>query len=340
MQTIFQRHRWWRSIQQYSILCITLLGLLVPALAGCGPDLGAVFASDALDVNGIAMVSPTDGWAVAILPSRQTSVVLRYQHGTWQLANPQPPLSQGDELRAVAVADGQVWVAGEANTSGHGENVTTTGIIDRFDGTQWLQAYVGQRVNALAMVNANEGWAAGMQGALYHYENGSWHRAKDPTNMDLYAIAMLNANEGWAAGDLGTILHYHNGTWTLYPHISHEQFFGISFVSPEDGWLVGQDGTTVHYTPAGWTEVTTQATSTLYAVSFARDGAGWAVGDGGLIVQYRNDLWQTVSSPTSTQLNAVSAVNASDVWAGGNMSSYSLLHGTASGWQTASFKLP
>jgi len=340
MQTGVQSHSWCQATRQQILLLAILMCLLLSALAGCGPNLAAVFASDALDVNGIAMVSPTDGWAVAILPAKHTSVVLRYQHGTWQLANPQPPLAPGDELRAVAVAGGQVWVAGEANTSGHGGNIATTGIIDRFDGAHWLQAYVGQRVNALAMVSADDGWAAGMQGALYHYYNGSWHQVPDPLTMDLYALTMINAHEGWAAGDMGTILHYQNGVWTPYPHISHEQFLSMSFVSPDNGWLVGQDGTTVHYTQGEWIEVTTPATNTLRAVSFTRAGIGWAVGDGGLIVQYRDGLWQTVSSPASTQLNAISAVNSSDVWAGGNMSSYSMLHDTAAGWQIVTFKLP
>jgi hypothetical protein len=345
MKIWLQRHFRWHPLYQHGLLFLTLAVLLLSALAGCGPDLAAVFASDALDVNGIAMVNSTDGWAVAILPSRQTSVVLRYQQGIWQLANPQPPLGQGDELRAVAVAGGQVWVAGEVNTSGHGENTSTTGIIDRFDGTQWLQASVGQRVNALAMVSADNGWAVGMEGALYHYTNGSWHGVPDPLNMDLYAVAMVDANDGWAAGDLGTILRYQHGAWTPYPHMVSAQLLAMSFASPHDGWIVGEDGITLHYTRdftghETWIDTATQATHTLRAVSVTNAGVGWAVGDDGLIVQYQNGLWQTVSSPVSSQLNAISAVNVSDAWAGGDMSSYSLLHATASGWQSVSFKMP
>lgn len=50
-------------------------------------------------------------------------------------------------------------------------------------------------------------------GAVLHYTNGQWSKVTIPATGKLNSVAMLSANEGWAVGDKGAILHYQNGTW-------------------------------------------------------------------------------------------------------------------------------
>jgi hypothetical protein len=132
-------------------------------------------------ITGLAMTSPTTGWAVGVLP-RPTSasgsgdatqpdnaLILRYQAGTWE------------------------------------EQARFPGPVDTFTS-----------FNDIAMVSASEGWAVGTGGLIVHYTQGTWSRVSSHTNQTLRSIAMVSATEGWAVGDGGTILRYTRGAWSPY----------------------------------------------------------------------------------------------------------------------------
>jgi hypothetical protein len=132
-------------------------------------------------ITRLAMISPTAGWAVGVLPRPTTgsgsgdatkpdnALILRYQVGTW---------------------DEQARFPGPVNTF--------TSFTD------------------LAMVSASEGWAVGTGGLIVRYSQGVWTRVASPTSQTLQSIAMVTAAEGWAVGDRGTILRYAQGAWSLY----------------------------------------------------------------------------------------------------------------------------
>ncbi|HEV2236614.1 MAG TPA: hypothetical protein VGR57_08125, partial [Ktedonobacterales bacterium] len=132
-------------------------------------------------ITGLAMTSPTTGWAVGVLPrptrgsgfgdatQPDNAVILRYQAGTWE------------------------------------EQARFPGPVDSF--TSFTD---------VSMVSASEGWAVGTGGLIVHYIQGSWTRVSSHTNQALQSIAMVSATEGWAVGDGGTILHYSGGAWSRY----------------------------------------------------------------------------------------------------------------------------
>ncbi|HEV2457697.1 MAG TPA: hypothetical protein VGS80_04975 [Ktedonobacterales bacterium] len=133
-------------------------------------------------ITSLAMISPTAGWAVGVLPRPSTgggggdatkpdnALILRYRDGTWE------------------------------------EQARFPGPVDTFTS-----------FNGIAMVSASEGWAVGTSGLLVHYAQGVWTRVASPTSQALQSIAMVSAAQGWAVGDRGTILRYAGGTWSLYP---------------------------------------------------------------------------------------------------------------------------
>ncbi len=127
---------------------------------------------------GMAMISPTEGWAVGSLsggtgphPAHpEKALVERYIQGRWQQ---------------------DTSFAGPPSSS-------------------YYSLY------GIAMVSASEGWAVGSDGLIVHVLNGTWTLVHSPTSQTLWSIAMLSSTEGWAVGDQGAILHYAIGVWNLY----------------------------------------------------------------------------------------------------------------------------
>ncbi len=128
-------------------------------------------------ISALAMVSPTEGWAVGCLsgglgehPAHpEKALVEQYTQGRWQLA------------------------ASFASSSG---------------------AYYC--LHGITLVSADEGWAVGSDGLIVHGLHGVWTRIAEPTGQTLNSIVMLSPTEGWAVGDQGTILHYVHGSWSRY----------------------------------------------------------------------------------------------------------------------------
>src|SRR5262245_42226136 len=62
---------------------------------------------------------------------------------------------------------------------------------------------------AVYMLNADEAWAVGSFGALYHTKNHGqqWEKQDSKVIEPLYGVRFVDANEGWVAGKSGLILH-------------------------------------------------------------------------------------------------------------------------------------
>ncbi len=128
-------------------------------------------------LEGLAFVSPDEGWAVGTLPNNQRGagyeadgLILHYVNGVWQQQELfKDPLS-----------------------------------------SQSLFSF-----HSMAMVSPDEGWAVGDEGVILHYHNGAWGEFQNPTGQALYNVVMVSPDEGWAVGD-GVIVHYQAGSWRVY----------------------------------------------------------------------------------------------------------------------------
>jgi hypothetical protein len=126
----------------------------------------------------LAMLSPTEGWAVGQLAgglgirrARPGEALIEgYARGRWQRA---------------------AHFASPTGTRGYG-------------------------LYGLALVSASEGWAVGSGGLIVHGHAGTWTQVASPTDQTLWSVVMLSPTEGWAVGDQGTILHYQSGGWSQY----------------------------------------------------------------------------------------------------------------------------
>lgn len=105
------------------------------------------------------------------------------------------------------------------------------------------------------------------------------------------AIQFVDANEGWAAGDDGVIWHSIDGgkTWERQPTGVRASLRGIHFLNPYSGWAVGRielpgggsSGVVLSTTDGGlkWSIVSTNSVPGLNVVKFFGERVGIAAGD-------------------------------------------------------------
>jgi len=212
------------------------------------------------------------------------------------------------------------------------------------------------RVNAIQMFSAQEGWAAGEQGILLHYLDGSWERVKAPGVNALSSLLTLRfsgPDHGWLSGltydDTGALqgllLRYDSGAWSLFPAPPNLGFREIVTLSANDAWAVSSGGRIFHYAiPAGgslaeWQNVPSPTGYPLNGLAMRSSTEGWAVGNFGTILHYSQvsgetePTWKEVASGTQTLLTKV-AYDPRDprrVWAIGEMGIILKTEGAA--WQ-------
>lgn len=304
-------------------------------LAACGPNLALLDSPHDLYITGIALTGAQSGWAIGLQPAHSQPVVLRETNGAWQRAPDPPPTQEGDALKAIAVTGPTLWVAGARSDATHGDATQESGFIFArgADGV-WHRQQFGVPINGIEFTSAQEGWAIGDGGVLYHFLNGTW--TQYPTSMpsDLYAIAARAPNDVWVVGALGMFLHYDGTAWRMPTHFTHTNFYGLA-LSANDGWAVGDDGTTVRLSNSGlWYELTTPMNVTGRAVAIT-NGTVWIVGDHGSAFTYATDTqqWQHLPPPADAQFNTIAVAPDGAVWAGGNLSQTSIFDYTGGAWR-------
>lgn len=152
--------------------------------------------TDLLNVDGdLAMVSNSDGWAVAIGINRW--------NGTSWVEFPSPVNRTLRSISMVSPDDG--WIVG----GGYFE----PGVILRWDGTAWneVDSPVTTGLLAVDMISENDGWAVGLNGVLLHWDGSSWNLVPHPNPSEdrpILAIDMLSDVSGWFTGLAGGTFQY------------------------------------------------------------------------------------------------------------------------------------
>lgn len=258
---------------------------------------GQWVVSDMLDattdevIMGIAMVSPTEGWAVGEVGGRN-ALIMRYQNDAWRVLPEHP---QG-ALRAIAmVSPTEGWAVGG------GDNGSPSTIL-RYSNGAWtaVATPAAGPLTAIAMSSADSGWAAG--GGILRYANGSWTESAftPPPDAPISAIVAPSPEEAWAVGD--TIYHYDFGKWSVVSAPTGASISGIAMSDPRDGWAVG-DPVNTHtsvlwrYGDGAWTAVDSPTQQPLMSVATISPREAWAVGVGGVILHCGSSACDVVNGP-------------------------------------------
>jgi photosystem II stability/assembly factor-like uncharacterized protein len=228
--------------------------------------------------------------AVAVTVGNSGAIYATTDSGaTWNVRTTPPGAFR--PLRSLSVVANTVFAAGD-----------TVVIVSTNGGSNWTRrnTYLTtpRLLNDVAMVNANEGWAAGDAGVIYRTTDGcnNWQlqlagSTQAAFNGDYNSVYFLNQNLGWAVGPTTTpggsvFLSTTDGgvNWTRQtaPASFAVTLNSVSFVDANTGWAVGASGRCAKTTDGGatWNNVaiTGAGSLTLYSVQFRDTSNGYVVG--------------------------------------------------------------
>jgi hypothetical protein len=293
-------------------------------------------------VVSIAMVSASDGWAIAA-PTASSALLVHYTGGRWMLSG---YTYEGIELTDISMDthdDG--WAVGlYADQSG--------GVVLHYSSGRWDPvptpqiSFAGERVWAFspsqALVLAS---LPSQQSALLHYDDGVWTEAASPRGIT--DMSVLSANDVWATCFDGHILHEQGDRWTTYTIGGQASGLGtqplsISMLSDSNGWVAGLTNVSsqgmflVRFDGQTWTRIQGPAASgptEIHSIAMVSPTEGWAGGDllnstgtEAVMLHYVNGQWVTTPAPSSGGIGKIVMVSATEGWAAVGGAAEGLLH--------------
>jgi hypothetical protein len=273
-------------------------------------------------LNGVAVVSATDVWAVGYgppLPGEAAFVkhtlIEHWDGATWSIKpSANPPVKtypQAELFSAFALSANNVWAVGSYEDPSAFPSLT---LIEHWDGTSWSivpSPSPDTQLNELRSISgvaSNDIWVVGLDGdggtfnplhsLIEHWDGTSWSVVSNPGVNELFGVTALAANNVWAVAvhtspDVTDIIEHWDGTrWANVPAPSMNanggaiSLRGVAAVSATDIWAVGDEKNPL--TNAGNT-----------------------------ITEHWNGIAWTVSSEFSrnSYLPSVTATGSIDVWA-------------------------
>jgi photosystem II stability/assembly factor-like uncharacterized protein len=167
-------------------------------------------------------------------------------------------------------------------------------------------------------INVNEGWiCSGINGEIYHTNNGGQTFTIQTTQYYTNAIYMLNSNEGYAGGLNGRVYRTTDGgtTWNPLGSIGLS-LRSISFPpSSTTGYCCGDNGKIYSITSTGVSSMSSGITANLRSICFPSSSHGWTCGLS-LIINYKGSWSQ--QDPPAEGYNAIYMVNNTVGWSVGD----------------------
>lgn len=179
-------------------------------------------------------------------------------------------------------------------------------------GKSWeARTVFADSVHALHMTDANTGFVAGSNGAIYKFVGNGWtkHPNISNTTRRLNGIHFPAASIGYAVGENETILRTVNGTadgfnvlWNSvaggwFPQYSYvngnsanprmtNDIRGVHFISKDTGWAAGADGYLYVTYNGGALWNARLRDFSINAVAFKEPSVGWIAGEGGVVRKF------------------------------------------------------
>jgi len=214
----------------------------------------------------------------------QTGLVTNYSSTddvfTYQNTTIYPP----DARMMTRFLDNEVNVDANILTNESGSGTTQIG---------WGTLGTGNTLHSTMFIDANSGFAVGLNGTIIKITNGgaNWAYKNYSSPLRLRGVYFIDANTGIVVGDRGLIIKTVNGgdSWsTINQGIQSYSLNGVTFSGTLIGYAVGDAGVILKTTDAGntWFNPTTLpvTTSSLKAVCFTGVKNGFIVGDRGTIL--------------------------------------------------------
>jgi photosystem II stability/assembly factor-like uncharacterized protein len=198
------------------------------------------------------------------------------------------------------------------------------GLLGIIDG-QWEKVAAQEQIRirdhfyAAHLFSADEGWAVGSFGAIYHTKDGgkSWEKQDSKVFEPLYGVRFVSATEGWVSGKSGLILHTTDGgkNWEKQLSGTTNHLFNLAFLDNQHGIAVGDFGSIIHTSDGGktWNDVFKDTPEKkedvfLYAVVMHESGKAWIAGERGtlLLSEDHGATWAKQETGTEASLLGLS----------------------------------
>lgn len=276
-------------------------------VSGTSAPLGAVDFGDA-----------THAWAAG----RWGTMLASADGGVTWTAQATPSDVSAIDLTGVSFIDAQKgWAVGTDSGSGESFFIKTTD-----GGTTWnlIDVIGNSYLFHCDFVDANNGWASGMSGIVWHTSDGgaTWSPQVLPsTNVytRTYGLDFVNGTQGWLVSNQGRVYVTSNAgaSWSVQKTVGGTSLLALAMRDATHGIATGDDGAVLQTTDGvTWTEEGAGLRTPIVDSSFVSSTKGWAVGFNGQVLKTTDggDAWAAKKAPTSKHLVSVDFVNASRGW--------------------------
>jgi photosystem II stability/assembly factor-like uncharacterized protein len=231
-------------------------------------------------INALAQVSEKNIWGVGL-----RGFITHWDGAGWETIA-SPVSSNLVDVKFLTAERG--WAVGDQT-------------ILSWDGSSWTEAaQVPVFLRALDVLSADNAWAVGDGGKIYHWDGVHWNDFASPSTYSINSIDMLSADDGWASGGLndntsintGLILHWQDGEWVIFKSTDHV-FSDLTMLSASDGWAVSihdyslPKSIVYRWDGTNWLEFDTPDPTSypkgLTSFYFTAPDDGWLYGDGALL---------------------------------------------------------
>jgi len=170
------------------------------------------------------------------------------------------------------------------------------------------------------MVDANDGWAGGLAGIMFHYTGTEWESVPTTFDAPIQGLDMINSTSGWGVTFKGQVLRYNGVQWSVFGQPSAAPLDDIFMWDGVSGWAVGGidsatgQGTILRWNGTSWQKVASGAAYWLKAIDFVNPNDGVIVGIGGTVSRWNGSVWSSASLDPSLLFFDVDMVSSTDIW--------------------------
>jgi hypothetical protein len=201
--------------------------------------------------------------------------------------------------------------------------------------TEWkIQHHINGHFRAVWGSAANDVFAVGRGGLIFHYDGSQWQEMETETGTVawLYGIWGSSSTDVFAVGDEGTILHYDGNQWSAMNSGIASALKSVWGNSGTDVFAVGSGGTILHYNGTQWSTMTSGTSYQLNGIWGSTSTDVLVVGSKGTILHYDGNQWSTMISGTSRTVYSIWGSASTNIFAVGTAGQ--ILHYDGNQWST------
>ncbi len=274
------------------------------------------------DINALAMVSPTEGWAVG-----ESGARIHWNGTAWTDVDGERHGNSG--MFALSATD--AWIS------------SYKGLL-HWNGSAWTSVSgVTGFFNGVWASSASDVWAVGLN--VQHYDGHAWSTVTLPQASGFfdggwYTVGGSGPNDVWIGGSnsnyTGKLAHWNGTVWTAVSPGVNGAIRGVYATAPDNAWLATDNGL-VHWNGNFFSIAGPLNVGKLHRVFGTGPNDLWATG--GSVYHFDGSTWTEAIHGTSSfeAFEGVWGRSPSDVWvaAGGIFGGASkLMHWDGSHWTT------